>query len=543
MPELNEAQIKQYNTFRAEGMTPERALMLATQDGDNKYNPVLEAGVDNVLFGKGSFAESLLKGAGQALGGGFKRVYDDTSKYGAGFALLKSPLSLAAGAGEGVGTVIGGALETLDDVTGETASEFFKPYVEGAVNSDVGQYLMKQAIELDTKGRGIPGDILDTLNLVGLGAFVKSGAASTIKNRVVSAAKDVLERPASVADDLGRPAAGSTLSDFMPKGSFMDNAVDSIVESGVRALDKVREIPTAVAESARRTIDRRILRIVEENPTKAADDILELYKRGVVPGVKKKNKTIANVQGIDEAVKRAVPDLAKKYDVEDLEDFALAIGAEKKKIFSDIEKGLVEAGEQGRAIDFSETVKQLDELANSERAEFSKPLRDAIARAKRELVDEAEDGTITPKNISPSGAQDLIADLNSQLQAYYRGTTPGTNADVIVDTLVVNNLRKSVDDVVEDLGEGSFKELKSRYADLKKMEDDVVHRAVFEAQKGGGLADLTDILSAGDIAAGAINPLFLAKGAAQFLTKEVIKSLSNKDEMIRQMFLYGKNLP
>jgi hypothetical protein len=74
------------------------------------------------------------------------------------------------------------------------------------------------------------------------------------------------------------------------------------------------------------------------------------------------------------------------------------------------------------------------------------------------------------------------------------------------------------------------------------MEDDVVHRAVYEAQKGGGLADLTDVLSAGDVVAGAFSPAFLARGVSQFFTKEVLKELNSKDELVRQMFLYGKNL-
>jgi len=216
MPELNEAQVKQYNTFRAAGISAERALAMATEDADNKYNPVLEAGVDNVLFGKGSLTEAVGRGLKNAAFSGFKTVYDDTQQHGAGFALLKSPLSIAAGLGRGVGDVVGGALETADDLTGEITSDFLQPYVESAVNSDVGQYLMQKAVELDANGRGIPSDILDTLNLVGLGALVKSGAASTIKNRIVNVTKEAFEGSAGIGDDVRR--AGDSLSDFLSRG-------------------------------------------------------------------------------------------------------------------------------------------------------------------------------------------------------------------------------------------------------------------------------------------------------------------------------------
>jgi len=673
MQPLTEPQKKRYNIYRAEGMNPEKALSLATQQGDNQYNPALEQGVDNILFGKGSLTEAVGKGVKEAAIGGFKTVYDDTKEYGAGFALAKSPLSIAAGVGRGVESVVGGVLETADDLTGEVVSDFATPYVEKAVNSDVGQYLIERATELDQKGRGIPSDILDALNLAGIAGVAKSGAASTIKQTVVNASKQAIETGGSatikatdnladlfkrapkvtpeaqqvntnisniqntINQSFSRTTNNSTtnvfddtlitnslddiLSEMKTQGvtgqefqgtlltrlddiikektngeksiadldvderNAVENSIrdieellqredaptvvesylegirgrvdgaagagvgiieklsDNFVDKSIKTVENIKAVPAAAATRIKQSTDRRIVRIAKAEPEKAKESILDLYKRSIVPGVKKKNKTIPNIEKINESVVRAVPVLAKKYDVQDLEDFAAAIAVEKKAIFKEIEKGLEAAGKEGRAVDMTEVVKQLDELAASERAEFSQPLKDAIARARKELVTEGVDGAEeTIKTISPSGAQDLIADLNAQLQSYYRGSTSGTAADVTVDNLVVNILRQNVDDIVEDLGDGSFAQLKSRYTDLKRMEDDVVHRAVFEAQKGGGLSDLTDVLSAGDVVAGAFSPAFMAKGVSQFFTKEVLKELNSKDELVRQMFLYGKNL-
>lgn len=545
--ELTELQKKEYNTFRGIGMSPEKALALATQDSTNQSNKWYDQGVDGLLFGKKSLASSIGKGLKSAAFSGFETIAEDTRKHGAGFALLKSPLSLAAGVGRGVGDVVGGVLETADDIFfDEAISKSLQPGLERAIGSDTGQYLLERATELNEKGRGIPKDILDSLDLLGITALAKSGVASGIKTSIKNQIK---KAPGRITGTTAKAGAG--LKEFLPsfKGVTPTSVLDVAVEKGIKAIDVIKKVPAAVATSAKRSVDRRILRTVGESIEKAKQNMLNLYKKGIVPGVKKKGKTITNIKKINEAITKTVPELAAKYYddfIDGSEDvitsFAEIISTEKRAVFSKLDEGLKASGKAGQVISTKQIVAELDELLLSERAKFSKPLRDAIEKAKAELVDVVDDVEV-PKTISPSGSQDLIADLNAELQSFYRGSTSGTNADVIVKNLVVNNLRKGTDDVFKNIGEGTFKDLKSQYGNLKKMEDDVVHRAIFESQKGKGLADLTDIISAGDIALGAtMNPAFLARGATQFFTKEVVKELTSKGELIRQMFLYGKEI-
>lgn len=658
MPELTQEQKNRYNKYRSAGLSPERALTIATKNSDNKYNPALDVGVDNILFGKKSLTSAIGDGIKSATVSGFKTIKEDADKYGTGFALRKAPLSLVAGVGRGVGDVIGGVLETADDLTGETVSSFLQPKVEKAIESDAGQYLLQKATEFDEKGKGVPSDILDSLDLLGVTALAKSGVARSIKTAVAnstkkavtsakgavpapSTLKGLFNRTKNVADDVV-PQVDANLEriknilqnklDFQgikqsldginetikdSKGvNFANDAIDRIetllkeqsknldgverktifdnlkqaedffkkedggllekyllsvtattdklvdtsvgaierigdgaIDSAVKTVDNIKKVPEAISDRAKESINRRIVRTAQNSPEDAKKNMLDLYKRGIVPGVKKKNKTITNIDKIDEAIVRTIPALAKKtddvgefvYNVNNVEDFARVISREKKDIFSKIEKGLEEAGESGRVINLKPIVDELDEIIKSERGNLTPELARSAEKAIARFTDDV-DGVLVPKDVSPGAAQDLIADLNAQLQAYYRGSTSGTVADVTVDNLIVNNLRTLTDDVVKDLGDGRFKDLKSQYADLKKMEDDVVHRAVFEKQKGGGLADLTDISSAGDVIAGVIDPAFMARGIAQFLTKEVTKSLTNKDELIRQMFFYGRNL-
>lgn len=328
---------------------------------------------------------------------------------------------------------------------------------------------------------------------------------------------------------------GARLRDLMPSGRALDVAID--VGEGVRrGLDTVQE---SITEGISNSIDRRILRIATETPDKAKENMFDLYRKGVVPGVKGKKKSLDTIEATREAVtERIVPKLSQKYEVTDLEDFARAISEEKKDIWRNIEAGLVEATERGAVVDTQKIVNELDALMATERASFNRGLRSAIQRARAEFVD--EDGVI--KTLTPEGAQDIIADLNSQLQSYFRGSTSGTNADVIVDTLILNNLRRNVDEVVEALDDSTFAQLKREYADLKMIENDVVYRAIHEAQRSSRLPDLTDIFSAGDVAAGLLEPAFLLKGVTQYVTKGVLKDLTSRDELIRRLFLYGRNL-
>lgn len=675
--EYTPEQTQDYNALRNLGYDPQKARELAGIEESNMQEKSLN---DTLIDDDPTLGGAIVDGLKEVTVGTFQDFKQQFKDNGIQQTINRIPLTLAAGAGRGVGEVVGGVLETADDLTGERISSALLPVAQDVVNSKFGQNFAKGYNFVDGVSNGVVSDLLEASELL-IGPGIVKGAGvrglkTAAKTAIPNAPKEfvpienyskgeagkfwgpkdsgytdygdvkttgfvdkskifypeesdsfmflqnkgLLDTPSEQAakygdyktlremfdddeskafdnfkedpnlffkalqdsvedvvdkdkysgiywayeDDLSPqqfqiwdkkvitnkpeadiPEAPKNLEDFFPAESFSD----TLFEAGVNALNNVRKAPEAIATKAKKVNDNRIVRTAVTDPVKAETAIVDLYKRAIVPGVKKKKKTINNIQQIEDAVKRSIPALAKKvddsgnyiYEVDDLTDFAQTISAEKKVIFADIEKGLVDSGAKGRMVSTEQIVKELDELLKSERASVSSDLRRAIQTAKQEFVVDA-DGVISYKEVSPSGAQDVIADLNAQLDSFYRGSTSGTAADVLVKNIVANNLRKSVDDIVDDLGDGSFKELKSRYGDLKKMEDDVVHRAVFESQKGGGLADMTDIFSAGDVLAGSLDPAFLARGVGQFMSKEIIKSLNDKDELVRQMFLYGRNL-
>jgi len=189
---LTEQQKTQYNQYRAEGLPPERALSIATRDSDNQYNPALEAGVDNILFGKKSLTSAVGGGIKEAAVGGFKDVYDNTQKYGAFEATVRSPFSLLAGAGRGVGEVVGGVLETADDLTGETVSSAVMPRIQNFAESETGQKLAQGAQDFNEATHGASGDVLDILNLAGVAGIAKSSLPATLKQGYQKVASEVV---------------------------------------------------------------------------------------------------------------------------------------------------------------------------------------------------------------------------------------------------------------------------------------------------------------------------------------------------------------
>ena len=293
---LTEPQKKRFNIYRGEGMSPERALSLATKQADNQFNPVMQKGIDNVLFGKGSLTNAVGRGVKEATLSGFETVFEDTKKYGAGFALAKSPLSLAAGVGRGVGEILGGVAETADDLTGEAVSDFAMPYVESAVNSDVGQYLLEQGQRFDEAGRGVPSDILDVLNLAGPTALVKTGAASSIKNSIISSSRKAVETAGGAATK-----TTSNLSDMFRRAPKVtpEKVVKETVEAAEdKALKATAELLQSGSKKAAKgrsekynNADVQAMRVIRDSevPLTSQQELADFFSTNVGAAIKERD--------------------------------------------------------------------------------------------------------------------------------------------------------------------------------------------------------------------------------------------------------------
>lgn len=386
MPELNEQQKKQYNTYRAAGMTPERALSLTTKDADNKYNPALEKGVDNIIFGKGSLTSGLAGAVGEAAFGGFKEVYNDTKEYGAGFAIAKAPLSLVAGVGRGVEKGTGTVLETADDLTNESVSDFLQPTAEAIANSDVTQYLVQKGQELDEKGRGIPSDILDSLNLLGVTAVAKSGTAKTIKTAILSKSDDALKGIVTKGDDavkssvslVDRLKVPAVVKDTVERGRLQLSDIEPSVTDVLRKsnADEVNKY----FQSARNATNSNYKQTPLEIVGKRAEEAFDLNKVAINKAATAKKRILEEAGDkaieagkLSEIKTSSLNQIGEKFgvDVSDLEDIKQLQGRFSQLDAAD-EKLLVQFFERLDSLGDTPTLREIDDFVDWSQSQLYK---------------------------------------------------------------------------------------------------------------------------------------------------------------------------
>ena len=285
---------------------------------------------------------------------------------------------------------------------------------------------------------------------------------------------------------------------------------------------------------------------------KVVDDfILKTYTKAIKPTVVGK-KTLGNLEKSQEQSIRAVKLIAEKSpelkfmdeagDVvvgrtpENITEFADAIGQTKASIYKQYSDIAKTAGEQGANLDVMPIVNELDVVINNKALRLSHP--EAVQYAKSVKDRYMQEGTIDAET-----AQELIKNYNSSLESFYRNPNYDNASKAAIDAALVNNLRKSLDDVIEKTTGEQYQALKNDYASLKAIENDVVKRATVEARKQAkGLIDYTDIFSGGDIVSGVLtmNPALFARGVAQKSIKEYFKMLNDPNRAIRQMFEKAK---
>lgn len=236
------AQITSYNRFRATGFSPEKSLSLVlSPTPTRRTEEEKKKEEDGILFGKKSLLSSITDGAID-LGEGFQNVANDAERFGNTQALIQSPIRVLAGLSRGVGTVIGGVLETADDLTGEVVSGALMPPLTSVLQTETAQDVIGYLDRVNQKGRGLPGDILEILTAVAGTQLLKGpirGAIAEGKAVIRGAGAGegglssflrpvVRETAEEVVENVPRSA------DYLYHGTFVDN-LDGIKNNGIFA--------------------------------------------------------------------------------------------------------------------------------------------------------------------------------------------------------------------------------------------------------------------------------------------------------------------
>ncbi len=261
--QLTDQQKTKYNTYREAGLEPNAALALVKKNNPAAPNPAApNKGIDHVLFGgKGSFADSVGEGIKDATVGVAQDFGKIKEQDGIGAAVARLPLSMLAGAGEGVGTIIGSAVETADDVIlGGNLGKTLSPVVEDFVQSNTGQAIMNGVEYVDEKTHGISGDILDSLNLLGITGAIKSAPAQSMKQSFVNGTKSVVGK----ADDILKKGKKKTSTIFDEFEEF-DNIDDAMKSPKSGITPETKGIKSEFAPEKMAVPDKEFL--LEVDPT------------------------------------------------------------------------------------------------------------------------------------------------------------------------------------------------------------------------------------------------------------------------------------
>lgn len=217
---------------------------------------------------------------------------------------------------------------------------------------------------------------------------------------------------------------------------------------------------------------------------------------------------------------------------ESLKEFSDAVGQAKKLVFDEYDSLTKAAGQKGATVDVTSFSEELAKVADSKVLQDLRP--EVVKYAQEKMKSLAKRGSYSAEE-----AQEAITLLNKSLESFYRNPSPEGLVKASVDALIVNNLRKGLDDVIEKMTGKEYQTLKNQYGALKSIEKDVVKRSIVDARKNqAGLIDFTDIFSSGDIISGiaTMNPALVAKGGAQMAIKNYFKKLNDPNEVIKKMF-------
>lgn len=217
---------------------------------------------------------------------------------------------------------------------------------------------------------------------------------------------------------------------------------------------------------------------------------------------------------------------------QNLKQFSQAIEQSRRKVFSEYDQVAKVAGEKGATVDLTPIVNELETISthsvvgdlNPTVANYAEGLGKRLK--KRGLYTAGE-------------AQDAIATLNNNLEAFYKNPSYENASRAYVDSVLANNLRKTLDAVIEKTTIKEYQKLKNQYGALKTIEKDVYKRSLIDARKQQkGLIDFTDVFSGYHAIHGILrlDPAMVGAGAASKGIAWLYRLKNNPNRIVKNMF-------
>lgn len=221
-----------------------------------------------------------------------------------------------------------------------------------------------------------------------------------------------------------------------------------------------------------------------------------------------------------------------------LKQFSQAIDQAKGQIYNEYSAMAAKAGGKGAEVNLTPIAQELLDLTKSN------ALRDnaghVVEYALDRLAKYASRGKYTAQE-----AQEAIQILNNSLDAFYKNPTYDTASRAYVDSLIANNLRKSLDKAIEGIEGAGYADLKKAYGSLKSIERDVNRRSIVDSRKNAkGLIDYTDVYTHTTAIHGilSLNPAIIGAAAAGKGTKALYRHLIDPNRIVKNMFTETEKL-
>ncbi len=273
--------------------------------------------------------------------------------------------------------------------------------------------------------------------------------------------------------------------------------------------------------------------------------VIELFNKSIKPTSKKtlpqgeryQNQTLEALTTIKQNIDRLniedeFGELVAGRTPQNINELGQAVNQTKKLIFDEYDGLAKQANTLGAEVDAKPIADEVQKITQNKALQLTNPGVVKYAEEWSQRLNQFD-------KLDTETTQEVIKILNENLQAFYRNPSYDSASKVAVDALIVNNFRKSLDDVIEQATGEEYQALKTQYSALKAIEQDVVRAAQRDARKNvKGLIDYSDIFTSGQMIGGlfTLNPAMFTKGAVERGFKEYYKYLNDPNRAISNIF-------
>jgi hypothetical protein len=384
-------------------------------------------------------------------------------------------------------------------------------------------------------------------------------AADVIGQGVKSAYKTLVPEPAqeAIAGGLGRAAEtrpGQLALAGLEKGTEAYQIFKEAYPDAALALEGTANL--AVVGAGAKGVGAGVAARAKMAPERLAKEYTAAVEKGIEKSIRPSvagKRTFGQRQKYMADAERAIGTIVKKKETlrltneagdiveglpQNLKQFSQSIQQTKEQIYKQYDDMAQAAGQAGARVTLKPIAKELDLVAKSKPLQDNAPEVVNYARMRAESL--RKRGSYTTKD-----AQEALTILNNSLDSFYKNPSYETASRAYIDSLVANNLRKGLDNVIEKTTAPGYQELKRDYGALKSIERDVNRRAMVDARKNvKGLIDFSDVFSGGHVVHGLVtmNPAVVGQGAAMKAISSFIKHMNDPNKQVKNLFQRAEKL-